>query len=141
MKNKSKKYSIKFNVEKSLHIYIKCKLNGKKGHFLVDTGASNSCISTAKIDIFNLNVIENDSKAFGLGAMNLDAQLSSNNTLKINELKIKKFNLVVFDMQHIDNAIEIHQGKPIDGILGADLLIKYKAVIDYSKNRIVFLDK
>lgn len=139
MKNKLKKYPIKFKIEKSLHIYIKCELNGKKGHFLVDTGASYSCISTSKVDFYNLNLQENEAKVFGLGATNMDAQLSTNNILKINELKIKKFNLVVFDMQHIDNALELHKSKPIDGIIGTDLLIKYKVTIDYSKNRILFI--
>jgi predicted aspartyl protease len=133
-----KNIKIKFKIGKTFHVYIKGKLNEKKAIFLIDTGASNSCISTSKIKDYKLELEKTSTSASGAGATNMDAQISKNNFLQFGKLKIKKCDLVVFDMQHIDTALEMHNGKPIDGIIGADILIKYQTKIDYSKNKIEF---
>jgi predicted aspartyl protease len=136
-----KKTKIKFKIGKTFHIYIKGKLNQKKALFLVDTGASNSCISTNKAGNYKLKFSEIITKAAGAGAINMEAKLSQDNKIEFGKYKINAIDLVVFDMQHIDNALEMYQGKPIDGIIGADILIANHAIIDYSKNKISFKKK
>ena len=39
-------------------------------------------------------------------------------------------------MNHINNALSEKQIDPIDGIIGADILKKSKAILDYKKNKI-----
>jgi predicted aspartyl protease len=136
-----KKTKIKFKISNTFHIYIKGKLNQKKALFLVDTGASNSCISNNKAESYNLKISKTATKAAGAGATNMEAQLSKENKIEFGKYKIKSVDLVVFDMQHIDNALEMQQGKPIDGIIGADILITNHVIIDYSKNKIRFKKK
>lgn len=136
-----KKTKIKFKIGNTFHIYIKGKLNQKKALFLVDTGASNSCISTNKAENYKLKLSETTTKAAGAGATNMKAQLSNDNQIEFGKYKINTIDLVVFDMQHIDNALEMHEGKPIDVIIGADILIANHAIIDYSKNKILFKKK
>jgi predicted aspartyl protease len=136
-----KNIKIKFKIGKTFHIYIKGKLNQKKALFLLDTGASNSCISTNKAENYNLKFSKTATKAAGAGAINMEAQLSKNNLIEFGKFKIKSCDLVVFDMKHIDQALEIHQGKPIDGIIGADILIANQVKIDYSKKKIFFKKK
>ncbi|MFY7810469.1 MAG: retropepsin-like aspartic protease [Flavobacterium sp.] len=133
-----KKIKLNIKISNTLHIYVKGKLNQKKAIFLIDTGASNSCISTSKAEKYNLVLSKTATKAAGAGAINIAAQLSNNNSIEFGKYKINSINLVVFDMHHIDQAIEIHDGKPIDGILGADFLIANHAILNYSKNKIIF---
>ena len=45
--------------------------------------------------------------------------------------KNKKFHLIVFDMSHVNDALRHYKTKPVDGIIGADILLKGKAIIDY----------
>jgi len=40
-------------------------------------------------------------------------------------------NLVVFDLSHVNQALTDHKADKIHGIIGADVLKKGKAVIDY----------
>ena len=40
-----KKIKKKFKITKSNHIIIECKINSISGKFIIDTGASNSCIN------------------------------------------------------------------------------------------------
>ena len=51
---------IPFKIMNSQHISCNLILNNKKGFFLIDTGASNSCIDKNKSIYFNL--IKNDSE-------------------------------------------------------------------------------
>ena len=52
---KKEKYKrIKFKVTKTQHLTIKATINGVKGDFILDTGASNSCVGFESIEFFNL---------------------------------------------------------------------------------------
>jgi hypothetical protein len=40
---------------------------------------------------------------------------------------------VFFNLSHVNTALVNHNSKPVDGIIGADILKKVKAIIDYEK--------
>ena len=65
---------------------------------------------------------------------------SKKNSLLLGEWKINAFSLVLFDLSHVNSALEQHKAKSVHGIIGADILEKGKAVIDYKK-KIVYLKK
>lgn len=136
---KAKKYKkVKFTILKTQHLLIKCRVNGIYGNFILDTGASNSCIGIDKIDKFQLTTEFSETKAAGAGATGMDTQLSKKNTLKLSHWAINNFNVVVFDMSHVNEALVSYKTKPVDGIIGADILLKGKAIIDYH-NHYLFL--
>jgi len=116
----------------SNHFVINAKINDVKGRFIVDTGASNSCVGLEEIDLFNLSLEETDKKAAGAGSTNIKTQIASNNTLTIKRFKIAPLTLVVIDLSHINTALIEHKTTPINGIIGADILKKYKGIIDYN---------
>jgi len=128
-KNKYKK--IKFKVLKTQHLLISAKINGVKGSFILDTGASNSCLGFEGITKFQLLAETSETKAAGAGATGMETQLSKNNLLQLSHWKTSKFHLVIFDMQHVNQALSEYKTKPVDGIIGADILLKGKAIIDY----------
>lgn len=128
-KNKYKK--IKFKVLKTQHLLITAKINGVKGSFILDTGASNSCLGFEGIPKFHLTAESSETKAAGAGAVGMETQLSKNNLLQLSHWKTHKFHLVIFDMQHVNQALLEYKTKPVDGIIGADILLKGKAIIDY----------
>jgi predicted aspartyl protease len=124
---------VKLHLTKTNHFEIIAKINSTKGLFILDTGASNSCIGYDSIERFNLKTEESEVKAAGAGAINMDTKVSKNNTLKIGKWKQKKVSIVIFDLTHVNTALTTHNSKPVDGIIGADILKKGKAIIDYEK--------
>ena len=138
---KEKKY-IKVSLKSiaTNHLELKAKINGVKGRFILDTGASNSCVGLNAIDNFKLIAEESETKAAGAGATNMETQLSKNNTLKIGKWSTHKFHLVLFDLTHVNTALTDHNAKEVDGIIGADILRKGRAFIDYNKN-VLYLRK
>ena len=135
-KNKYKK--IKFKIIKTQHLVVKAFINGIQGTFIIDTGASSSCVGFEGVDKFLLTAKKSKTKASGAGATGLFTQLAKDNTLQLGRWKTTKLNLVVFDLSHVNLALTEHKAKPVDGIIGADILIGGKAIIDYSDN-VLFL--
>ncbi|WP_439130457.1 retropepsin-like aspartic protease [Polaribacter sp.] len=140
-KLKKKKYvKIKLKKIATNHLELKAKINGVKGHFILDTGASNSCVGLDSISYFKLDAKDSETKAAGAGAIDMETQQSEKNFLKIKDWKTKDFNLVLFDLSHVNTALVQHNAKKVHGIIGADILQKGKAFIDY-KNKILYLKK
>jgi len=123
------------------HFEIKAKINGIKGNFILDTGASKSCVGTEDIEFFNLMSEESEHKASGAGPSEIDTLVSSKNEINLGKFKIKKMSLILIDLSHINKALEKQEANPVKGIIGADILIKGKAIIDYNKKYLYLLNK
>lgn len=122
------------------HFELKAKINGVKGRFILDTGASNSCIDLSLAQKFELDLTDSDTKAAGAGGIGMATKISHENVLEIKSWKFKNASIVLLDLSHVNTALTEHKAKAVDGIIGADILEKGKAVIDYKKKRL-FLKK
>jgi len=128
---KKKYIQIKLKKTATNHLELKAKINNIKGRFILDTGASNSCVGIDLIDYFELHAEESETKAAGAGATDMETLKSENNLLEIGKWKTNTCNLVLFDLTHVNTALTQHNAKEVHGIIGADVLDKGKAVIDY----------
>jgi hypothetical protein len=137
---KNKYIKIKLKKIATNHLELKGKINGVKGRFILDTGASNSCVGIDMIDYFNLDAEESETKAAGAGATDMETLQSENNLLKIGDWKTNKCHLVLFNLSHVNTALTDHYANKVHGIIGADILLKGKAFIDYS-NKTLYLKK
>ena len=113
------------------HLEVKAKINKIEGKFILDTGASSTCVGFEAISHFNLLAEESDVKAAGAGATNMLTQIAQKNNIEIKGWKKKKVDLVLFDLRHVNDALVNHKAEKVQGIIGADLLKKGKAIIDY----------
>ncbi len=134
---KKKKYlKIKLKKIATNHLELKATINGVKGRFILDTGASNSCVGLDLIDYFQLISEDSEIKAAGAGATGMETKKSSNNTLRIGKWKMRTCDLVLFDLSHVNTALTQHHAKEVHGIIGADVLESGKAFIDYQKKHL-----
>lgn len=138
---RKKKYvQIKLKKMKTNHLELSAKINGVKGTFILDTGASNSCVGLDLIEYFKLISEESEVKAAGAGATDMETLKSENNRLKIGDWRLNKCNLVLFDLLHINTVLEQNKAGKVHGIIGADVLEQGKAFIDYNK-KVLYLKK
>ncbi|MFT6747399.1 MAG: hypothetical protein ACJAZ2_001751 [Glaciecola sp.] len=137
---KKEKYKkIKFKITKTQHLLIKAKINGVVGNFILDTGASNSCVGFESVGLFQLEAEDSKTKASGAGATGMQTQTASNNTLQLGLWKDMEFNLVIFDLSHVNEALIQHKSKAVHGIIGADVLMKGRAIVDYYNHYLYLL--
>ena len=118
------------------HFEVEAVLNGVPGRFIVDTGASNTCVAVEHADRFGLISEEAEVKAAGAGNAEMEAWISPENSLKLGKWKKKIVPIVLFDLSHVNHALTSRESTAVDGIIGADILKEGKAVIDYRKKRL-----
>lgn len=118
----------------SNHFEVIAKVNGITGTFILDTGASNSCIGLDSTTHFKLEVKESEIKAAGAGATGMFTQIAESYSLKIGDWSRRKVDFVVFDLSHVNEALQIAEADAVNGIIGADVLKEGRAVIDYGRN-------
>jgi predicted aspartyl protease len=123
------------------HIIIKGKINKKDRFLMIDTGASKSVFNVSLLNIKTKEGMSVYQKNASAVTMTLDEIPSTNGIIKelqIQDLKIYNFEATLIDLKHINDLYQNNSGKEISGLIGNDLLIKYKAVIDYS-NKVLIL--
>lgn len=116
------------------HYLFDAKINGISGSFILDTGASTSCVGITESSHFSLLSEESLIKAAGAGAINMETMLSPKNNFEINDWQTKNMDFVLFDLSHVNEALVQVNEQSIHGIIGADFLKKHRAVIDYGRN-------
>lgn len=129
---KEKYITVPLKLTATNHFTVKAKLNGVKGIFILDTGASNTCVGFDKLDYFKLTSKVSDIKAAGAGATDMETHISAKNKIEIGKWKNKKLKIVLFDLTHVNQALEAHNVPKVDGIIGADVLKQSNAIIDYN---------
>lgn len=126
-------HRIKFKISESNHLFLEASINGQKGTFLLDTGASATCVDKAFVNEFGLIGEKEERKVVGTGPTSLTMEISTKNDLEIGGWKKSKNDLIIFDMSHVNNALEESESPRSHGIIGADILKNGKAIIDYKK--------
>ena len=132
---KSGYMNINLDFLKTKHYSLEAKINGIKGKFILDTGASNSCICTSLENNFKIISKETIKNASSATSEISNTKISKNNKIQIGKWE-NKINLITFDMSHINHALSEKKIDSVSGIIGADILKKSKAILDYKSNNL-----
>jgi hypothetical protein len=134
LKNKGY-YSVNLIFLKTKHYLIEANINGINGKFILDSGASNSCVCITKENKFKL-----ETKKSKISASSATSEISETSISKKNLVSISKYentiDLVTFDMSHINETFKEKEIESVDGIIGADVLKKSKAILNYKSNKL-----
>jgi hypothetical protein len=131
--------SIPFKVlnidNEGFHLLIKVKINGKLAKLIIDTGASKTVFDKTQIEKF---VTErafdaHDKMSSGLGTNTMKSQTTVLKKISIGEVEIRDYKAVLLDLSHVNLSYGQIDLPAVDGVLGSDILLKHKAVIDYEK--------
>lgn len=119
------------------HLEVDVKIDGIKTGFFVDTGASNTVIDIEFAKDNLLEFADINMQGGGIGTSEMVIFHRQINLFKINKFKIHLFDLYATDFKHIKDSLA-KKGilETCNGVIGADILIKYNAVIDYKKKKL-----
>jgi aspartyl protease len=117
------------------HLMMKLYINNKVAHVIIDTGASKTVFDKTRLEkyVSAKTFEEHESLSSGLGTNTMTSQLTLIKKLKIGELVLDNYTTVLLDLSHVNQSYDQIGLKPVDGVLGCDILLKYNAVIDYEK--------
>lgn len=118
------------------HLLCEVKIGRKKLIALIDTGASKTVTSEsllAKSKSISLSDTVAAS-AKGMGTEDLQPQVAIIKKLQIGKQTLSNLTVGVLSFSHIELVYQQLGIKPFDLIIGGDILVKLKAVINYNKS-------
>ena len=117
------------------HLLLKLNLNKKVAQVIIDTGASKTVFDKIRIEKFvkEKKFEKHDALSSGLGTNTMQSEQVTIKKVKIGELEIENYKTILLDLSHVNQSYEQVGLKPVDGVLGSDILLKYNAIIDYEK--------
>jgi len=122
------------------HLLTHGLINGKAAAFLIDTGASRTVFDLKGIRDFipDQEFEENERLSTGLGTNTMESQVALIEALQFGSLIIPDYTAIIIDLQHVNQSYDMLGLPEINGILGGDILLTYKCVINYKKKRLKF---
>ena len=122
---------IPFKVTRVNHIVIKAKANGQDIVLIVDTGASRTCIAKSCAERLGLTSGRVEKVAVSFALPQKTKALSKLESLDIGSLHLTNFETWLVDFSYINMIVQMKGEEFCDGVLGADVLRRTSAVIDY----------
>ena len=116
---------------------VKGTIHGKEANFLIDTGASRSVFDPNTIATFidDIQFEKKEGMTAGVGSSDLESATFVIDTFTLGEMEIHDYEAVALDLENIHEMYgKLHLPR-IDGIVGGDLLQKYKAIINYKSKK------
>lgn len=117
------------------HLLIKVLVNNKKANMLIDTGASKTVFDKNRIGNFveSTEFDLNDKLSTGLGTSTMESHVTMIKKIKLGNISVSNYKTILLDLSHVNHSYQQLSIKPIDGVIGSDLLKDYRAVIHYGK--------
>jgi predicted aspartyl protease len=120
------------------HLFINLKVNGVKCRFLIDTGASKSVLDKKyfedKIGKKSLKTVKQETT--GLHSSVSESHFGKIKEIELGQHLIKNYETAVIDLSHVNTVYKQAKKPKIIGILGSDLMLKYKMIVDYGQLKI-----
>ena len=120
------------------HIMDKGMIHDKEANFLIDTGASRSVFDSKTISNFidDIQFEKKEGLTAGVGSSDLESSTFKIESFSIGDLEITEYEAVALDLENIHEMYG-KLGLPcIDGIIGGDLLKRYKSVINFKGKKL-----
>ena len=115
------------------HHLVEAELNGKRGSFVLDTGANATVLHAAYAAEFGLTgKSAGPAGAIGLGG-SLKASQARIETLRIGPVAIRQNRVLTTDLAQVVKLLGPLSGGRIYGIIGQDVMKEHRAVIDVAK--------
>jgi hypothetical protein len=125
--------AIPFAREKSHHITVVARLAGRPARFIVDTGAGGTVLDSGAVSKYNLKLSSASGKGGGVGSATMRMNYVAKHDLTLLDLDLSDTKLLSLNLSHVNVGLKSARVAPVVGVLGADVLWRRHAVIDYDR--------
>ena len=136
-KNMRRFVAIPFIREKSHHITVLARLAGRPARFIVDTGAGGTILDSNAVSRYKLKSSSASRKGGGVGSAAMRMSYVPKHDLALFGLDLSDTKLLTLDLSHVNAGLKKAKVEPVVGVLGADVLWRCHAVIDYDRGLVL----
>ncbi|MCX7743108.1 MAG: retropepsin-like domain-containing protein [Flavobacteriales bacterium] len=125
------------------HLLVKGEVNGNPANFIIDTGASRTVIDKNHLVELGLHkeIIPNEILSAGLGTNSMESSTIVLKKISLGKFIIKNFEIAVLDLSHVNEAYAQLKLPVINGVIGGDVLMKHKGIINYPEKYVRLIRK
>lgn len=128
--------------EDGFHPLVEISVFGMPFILVLDTGASKTAFDHDTLkEIDRSQIILSNRLSTGLGTNSMVSSTATINDLYIGKLAIAELEVAVLDLSTINIAYRQLGHPEVLGVLGSDILMKYRAVIDYGKQMLTLKNR
>jgi predicted aspartyl protease len=103
---------------------------------ILDTGASHTILDVRRAARFGLVLRQERGRATGLGVSDQPVASAVLRNVTVGPMQWDSLAVSVLDLAHVNQTLQQMRVAPVDGIMGADLLLRRQAIIDYGTTRL-----
>lgn len=117
------------------HLIARIRINQLTALVVVDTGASRTVFDAERIRELEKRhkAKKHDKLSSGLGTNTMESHTLVIHDLQLGKFRLRNYESVLLDLGHVNNSYEQLGLAPVCGVLGSDLLKKFKARISFPK--------
>lgn len=125
----------------NFHILIEGQFTDKKKtNWIIDTGASKTVLDINLKPYYEITESDNieDYQSAGINQGMMETSVGKLHSVRFASLEIRKIKVALIDLDHVNDIYSKYTSTRIAGLIGGDILMQYKCVIDYTKKVIRF---
>ncbi len=122
---------IAWNCIETQHLLLDVLLNGRQACLILDTGASHTCLDTETANELAITITYTIEKVAGLGSSNMEKQTANATDFMLGNWHTSNQDITILDLSNVVHTIYENDGIQIAGVIGADILQTYCALICY----------
>lgn len=98
---------------------------------ILDTGASHTVLDVERAARFGVETEDRGNRATGVGLSSQSVESGRLDDVEIGPVRFDTLRVSVLDLSQVNRVLRGLGNSPVDGIIGADVLMAREAVIDY----------
>ena len=128
--------------EDGFHLLLKASWYDRNLLLVLDTGASKTVFDKTVVSNWfpDLELRAVNQTSAGLGTTEMESHVLDLKRFQLGSCRIKGVKAAALDLQHIRETYAQLGYGDLDGILGGDILHKYRATINYQKRLLILRD-
>lgn len=123
------------------HHLVVAAINGRRGEFVLDTGANMTVIDRSHLSHFGLSDRSGDlGGAIGIGASGRASRVAID-SFTIGPVQLRQNRVVSSDLGQLLTVLSRVSGRTVNGIIGQDVLGEHRAIIDVARPMLYLMEQ
>ena len=126
--------AVPMHVSQGFNLYVDGSVNGKKAKLMVDTGAFATLLNTGFVRRMKIPLRETPYRSSGVNLGQRGVQVATISRFSVGSMDMRSNDVGVMNMNGLIHGGLLDATPPVAGLLGAEILHRYHAIIDFGTN-------